>query len=228
MLRTPAQRRAFILSNTKPLPVPLAPEITLHLAEESLPLWRKTEEDLGEIGLPPPFWAFAWVGGQALARFVLDHPQAVAGKTVIDLATGSGLVAIAAMKAGAATVTAADIDPFAVEAARLNAEANGVTFALTACNLLAGPPPTCDTILIGDLFYDRDVAAPLLDWLSAAAGAGSHVLIGDPGRSYLPKDRLAPLATYTVPTSRELEDSEFKQATVWTLRPQNAPNPGAV
>ena len=217
MLTTSSQRRAFIENNTRPLPVPLVPEIRLYVAEESLPLWRKTEQELGEMGLPLPFWAFAWAGGQALARYVLDCPEAIRGRTALDLATGSGLVAIAARKAGAGRLTAADIDTFAADAARLNAEANGVSFEITCANLLCGAPPACEVILVGDLFYDREVATPLLDWLLTARRNGATVLIGDPGRSYLPQDRLKQLAAYTVPTSRELEDSEFKQASVWTL-----------
>jgi predicted nicotinamide N-methyase len=217
-MKIEACRRAdFIRANCALLPVPLVPEISLYMAEESLPLWQKTEEELGKIGLAPPFWAFAWAGGQALARYVLDTPGCVRDKTVLDMATGSGLVAIAAAKAGAAEITAADIDPFAIEAAHLNAQANDVSFIATCTNLLCSPAPRCDVILIGDLFYDREVATLLLDWLQDALRFGTDVLIGDPGRSYLPQDRLTPLVSYTVPTSRELEDSEFKQATVWTL-----------
>ncbi len=208
----------FIRSNTGAMTPPLVPEIMLHLAHEAVPVWQKTEEELGEIGLPPPFWAFAWAGGQALARHVLDHGKLVRGRSVIDLASGSGLVAIAAIKAGAASVLAADIDGFAVSAIGLNAALNGVTFDVTRDDLLAAPPPACDVVLVGDLFYEKSLAARALVWLQQAEAAGSLVLIGDPGRSYLPKDELVKLAEYNVPVTRELEDSEIKRSAVWRLR----------
>ena len=144
-----ADRRAFILANTRLQAPPHTPELRLYLADEVTPIWRMTEEELGELGLPPPFWAFAWAGGQALARYLLDHPAEVAGKRVVDFATGSGIVAIAAMKAGAAEVLAADIDPFCAAAVALNAEANGVAVAFTAANLLDAAPPAADLILAG-------------------------------------------------------------------------------
>lgn len=156
-----------------------------------VPLWQKTEEELGEIGLPPPFWAFAWAGGQALARYVMDHPEGMRGKRVIDLASGSGLVGIAAMKAGAAHVLAADIDGFAAAAMKLNAEANNVRLKVTTENLLDEASPTSDVILVGDLFYEQGLAQRVFTWLSVAKAEGAHVLIGDPGRSYLPKDKLS-------------------------------------
>jgi predicted nicotinamide N-methyase len=210
-------RTAFIRANTAILAPPLVPEVELHLATEAVPLWQKTEEELGEIGLPPPFWAFAWAGGQALARYVLDNPNIVRGKRVIDLASGSGLVAIAAMKAGAAHVLAADIDDFSAIAMTLNAAHNRVTLTVSTNDLLTAPPPACDVILVGDLFYEQSLAARLLDWLLAAHYAGKRVLIGDPGRSYLPKASLVQLATYSVPVTRDLEDAEIKQGAVWTL-----------
>ncbi|HLF21868.1 MAG TPA: methyltransferase [Aestuariivirga sp.] len=197
---------------------PLVPEIRLHLAHEAVPVWQKTEEELGEIGLPPPFWAFAWAGGQALARHVLDRPELVRGRSVIDLASGSGLVAIAAIKAGAASVLAADIDGFAVAAVGLNAALNGVALEITRDDLLAAPPPSCDVVLVGDLFYEKALAGRVLAWLRQAEAAGGLVLIGDPGRSYLPKDELVKLAEYNVPVTRELEDSEIKRSAVWRLR----------
>lgn len=214
---TDDERAAFIHANTSFMPVPLVPEISLHLAHESVPLWQKTEEELGEIGLPPPFWAFAWAGGQALARYVLDHPEVVRGKRVIDLASGSGLVGIAAMKAGAAHVLAADIDGFAVAAMRLNAEGNDVRLAVTADNLLDDAAPACDVILVGDLFYEQGLAQKVFAWLSAAKAKGAHVLIGDPGRSYLPKEKLSALAQYSVPVTRDLEDAEIKKTAVWLI-----------
>jgi predicted nicotinamide N-methyase len=214
---TPDQRADFIRSNTSILQVPLVPEILLHLAHEAVPLWQKTEEELGEMGLPPPFWAFAWAGGQALARYVLDNADIVRGKRVIDLASGSGLVAIAAMKAGAAHVLAADIDDFAVEAIHVNAPLNSVTLSSTFEDLLQTPAPPADTILVGDLFYEKHLGAKVFDWLSAARATGTHILIGDPGRSYLPKDKLIKLAEYNVPVTRDLEDAEIKRTAVWTL-----------
>jgi predicted nicotinamide N-methyase len=215
---TPAQRADFIRANTEILPVPLTPEIRLHLAHESLPIWMKTEEELGEIGLPPPFWAFAWAGGQALARHVLDHPEIVRSRRVVDLASGSGLVAIAAMKAGAASALAADIDLFAAAAMPLNAALNDVSLAVTVDDLLATPPPLTDVILVGDLFYEQGLAARCYDWLRAAQAQGAKVLIGDPGRSYLPKDRLVQVTNYAVPVSRDLEDAEIKKTAVWRLQ----------
>ncbi len=193
---------------------PHVPEIRLYLADEAHDLWLKTEEDLEAIGLPPPFWAFAWAGGQGVARYVLDHPHLVAGKSVLDFATGSGLVAIAARLAGARSVLAADIDPWTASAVELNAEENGVTIAFTQENLVGGPV-AAEVILAGDVFYDRDFAAALIPWFSRLADEGRQVIVGDPGRSYLPKDRLVPLATYQVPVTRALEDSDVKKTTVW-------------
>ena len=209
---------AFIRNNTRMRPVPLVPEIALHVADEAVPIWTMTEEELGEAGLPPPFWAFAWAGGQALARYVLDHPDDVAGKHVLDLASGSGLVGIAAMKAGARHVDAADIDAFAHAAIAINAAANDVTLNLTIKNLLQDADDTAwDVILAGDIFYERDTAALAFAFLQRHARRGALVLIGDPGRSYLPKDRLSSVADYRVPVTRELEDSEIKHTKVWTL-----------
>jgi predicted nicotinamide N-methyase len=208
---------AFILNNTTLLSVPLTPEIQLHLAHEAVPLWQKTEEELGEIGLPPPFWAFAWAGGQALARYVLDNPEMVANKRVVDIASGSGLVAIAAMKAGAAHVLAADIDKFAVAAMSINARSNQVELSITSTDMLLSAPPQVDVILVGDLFYEKFIAEKVFAWLTVAKANGTHVLIGDPGRSYLPKDKLTKLAEYNVPVTRDLEDAEIKQTAVWTL-----------
>jgi predicted nicotinamide N-methyase len=210
----PDSAEAFIRANTALVAPPHVPEIRLHLADEAHELWKKTEEELAEIGLPPPFWAFAWAGGQGLAHHVLHHPALVAGKHVLDFATGSGLVAIAACKAGAAEVTAADIDPFSRVAAELNAAANGEDFAFTGEDPI-GTDDGWDMILAGDVFYDRELAARLTPWFSALRLRGAEVLVGDPGRSYLPKDRLEALAVYEVPVSRALEDSEIKRTTVW-------------
>ncbi|WP_105404576.1 methyltransferase [Neorhizobium sp. T7_12] len=206
--------RTFILENTVLMSPPHVPEIRLHLASEAHDLWLKTEEDLEKIGLPPPFWAFAWAGGQGLARYILDHPETVAGKEVLDFASGSGLVAIAARLAGAADVLAADIDPWAASAMALNAAENGVAMRTTADDQI-GKAVEANVILAGDVFYDRDFAAALIPWLTRLAGEGKLVLVGDPGRSYLPKDRLKSLAVYQVPVTRALEDSEVKMTTVW-------------
>ena len=206
--------RTFILQNTGLTSPPHVPEIRLHLASEAHDLWLKTEEDLEKIGLPPPFWAFAWAGGQGLARYVLDNPDAFAGRRVLDFASGSGLVAIAARLAGAADVLAADIDPWAASAIALNAAENGVAIRSTAEDQI-GRPVEADVILAGDVFYDREFAAALIPWFTRLAGEGKLILVGDPGRSYLPKDRLEQLAVYQVPVTRALEDSEVKRTTVW-------------
>ena len=209
---------AFIRANTRLLAPPLVPEIRLHLAEESLPIWRKSEEELGEINVAPPYWAFAWAGGQALARYVLDNPALVAGSRVLDLGCGSGLTSIAPLMAGARSVLAADIDRVALVAVHLNAKANGVTVETTAADLLAAPPgPGFGVVLVGDLFYERQLAARVLAFIEAAAAGGALVLVGDPKRNYFPADRFAAAATYQVPVTRELEDAEIKRTAVWRL-----------
>jgi predicted nicotinamide N-methyase len=168
--------------------------------------------------VPPPYWAFAWAGGQALARYILDHPETVRGRRVLDFASGSGLIAIAAMKAGAAEVTACDIDPFAIAAIGLNAGANGVSITPLQADIV-GQDRGWDTVLAGDIYYERDLAQRVTDWLLALSRRGATVLIGDPGRSYLPKDRLENLAVYEVPVTRTLEDSDIKKSSVWRFRP---------
>ena len=210
-----AAAQTFIRANTKLLTPPLTPEIVLHLAEESLPIWQKTEEELGEMNIAPPFWAFAWAGGQALARYVLDNPGCVAGRRVLDLGSGSGLAAIAAAKAGAGAVLAADIDRMASAAVVLNAAANGVKIETTYADLLAGPPGAFGTILVGDLFYERALAERALAFLDAADAAGALILIGDPQRNYFPKGRFEEAGAYSVPVTRELEDAEIKRSAVW-------------
>lgn len=212
---------AFIRANTKLLSPPLVPEIRLHLAEESLPIWQKTEEELGQINVPPPYWAFAWAGGQALSRYVLDNPALVAGRRVLDLGAGSGVQAIAALKAGAAAAAAADIDTLALEACRLNASENGVSMATKAENLLtAPPPPEFDVIFVGDLYYERQLADLVTAFIDHAVAAGTLVLIGDPQRSYFPRGRYAEVAEYRVPVTRELEDAEIKLTRVWRALPK--------
>jgi predicted nicotinamide N-methyase len=206
---------AFIRANTKLLPVPLVPEIRLHMAEESVPIWQKTEEELGAMNVPPPYWAFAWAGGQALARYLLDNPAIVAGRCVLDLGSGSGLVAIGAAKAGAARVLAGDIDAFAVTAIGLNCSANMVTVEVTGDDLLDASPGEFDVVLIGDLFYERPLAERVLAFAEAVRARGALVLAGDPRRSYFPPNRFQRLAEYSVPVTRELEDAEIKRAAVW-------------
>ena len=195
--------------------MPLVPGIKLHLAHEAFPIWQKTEDELGQLGLPPPFWAFAWAGGQALARYILDHAEIVKGKRVLDLASGSGLVGIAAMKAGAASVLAADIDAFALAAIAINAAANGCDINITDKDLLNAAPQDFDVILVGDLFYEKETAQRCMAFLRQST---ADILIGDPERSYLPKKSLLSVAQYQVPVSRDLEDSEIKKTSVWRLR----------
>mgnify|MGYP001051427153 CR=1 FL=1 len=204
----------FILGNTSLIAPPHVPEIRLHLASEVHDLWLKTEEELQDIGLPPPFWAFAWAGGQGLARYILDHPEIVRGKNVVDFASGSGLVAIAAKMAGAADVLAADIDPWTRTAIALNAAANGVEIGSSGEDLV-GRPVDADVVLAGDVFYDSDFARALVPWFEGLCRQGKEVLVGDPGRAYLPKQRLTACATYQVPVTRVLEDSDVKKTTVW-------------
>lgn len=210
--------RSFILANTALMTPPHVPEVRLHLASEVHELWLKTEEELEHIGLPPPFWAFAWAGGQGLARYVLDHSEVVRGKRVLDFASGSGLVAIAAMKAGAESVLAVDIDPWAGTAIALNASANDVSIAFAADNII-GMPVSADVVLAGDVFYDSSFADALVPWFRNLAGDGKPVLVGDPGRSYCPKHLLEERATFEVPVTRVLEDSEIKRTRVWAFAP---------
>lgn len=206
----------FVAGETRLLPVPLVPQIRLHLAEESIPLWKKTEEELAEDGLPPPFWAFAWAGGQALARYVLDHPALVAGRSVLDFAAGSGLVGIAAALGGAGDVICADIDPFALAAIGINGAANGVSLTALGADLI-GRDDGWDVILAGDICYEKELAGRVITWLDGLQQRGALVLIGDPGRSYLPVARLEALAHYNVPVTRDLEDAEIKRSAVWRL-----------
>jgi predicted nicotinamide N-methyase len=207
----------FIHAHTRLLPVPLAQEIRLHLAEESMPIWQKTEEELGRMNVPPPYWAFAWAGGQALARYVLDNRSLIADRVVLDLGAGSGLTSIAAMRAGAGHVLATDIDPYAVAAIALNAAANGVSVDASTADVLDAPPGRFDVILVGDLFYERALADRVLGFLDSARRSDAVVLVGDPQRSYFPKDRFRQVAAYSVPVTRDLEDMEIKRTSVWQL-----------
>lgn len=208
----------FIRANTELLTVPLVPEISLYLASEAIPLWEKTEEELGQMGLPPPFWAFAWAGGQALARYLLDNPETVRGKSVLDIGSGSGLTAIAAAKAGAAGVLALEVDRFAIAAIEANRQVNTVKLEARCEDVLDNRAMAADIVLVGDLFYEKPLAERALAWLRHQAAQGADVLIGDPGRSYLPRDALEQIAAYQVPVTRELEDLEIKNTGVWRLR----------
>lgn len=207
---------AFIRANTELLRPPLVPEIELHLASEIVPIWRKTEEELAAEGVPPPFWAFAWAGGQALARWVLDHPQTVRGRRVLDFASGSGLSAIAAAKAGATEVIANEIDRFAIAAITLNAKVNDVRVACVFDDLI-GRDDGWETVIAGDVCYEREMSERVFAWLRALAARGATVLMGDPGRNYLPKGDLHELAVYDVQTTRELEDREVRRTKVWRV-----------
>ncbi|WP_102960604.1 class I SAM-dependent methyltransferase [Mangrovicella endophytica] len=204
----------FIRANTAVMASPHVPEIRLHLADEAHDLWLKTEGELEAIGLPPPFWAFAWAGGQALARYVLDRLVIVQHRHVLDFATGSGLVAIAAARGGAASVLAVDIDPFCADAVQLNAELNGVEVAFSSSDPV-GKPVDADLLLAGDVFFDAGMTRAIVPWFERLAAAGAEILVGDPGRAYLPRERMEPLATYEVPVTRALEDAEIKRTTVW-------------
>jgi predicted nicotinamide N-methyase len=206
----------FIEANTALVSPPLVPEIKLHLATEVVPLWRLTEEELQAQGVPPPYWAFAWAGGQALARYVLDHPAVVRGKDVLDFGSGSGLVAIAAAKAGAERVMAADVDPFAYAAIKLNAKANSAILGATTSDLIDSDG-NWRVILVGDMCYERPLAERLLAWLTDRAKHGASVLLGDPGRSYFPKGGVEKLKTYRVQTTRDLEDREIRETSVYRL-----------
>lgn len=209
---------AFILQHTRLRATPHVPEISLHVADEAVALWQKTEEELETIGLPPPFWAFAWAGGQALARYVLDQADVVTGRRVLDLAAGSGLVGIAAAMAGAAQVRAVDVDSFAGHAITLNAKTNRVSVDVVIADILDQcGGEAFEVILVGDLFYQEDLARRAFAFLDDAATRGATVLIGDPGRAYLPTSRLVRRAEYHVPVTRDLEDRDIKRTAVWSL-----------
>jgi predicted nicotinamide N-methyase len=212
-----ASRRAFVVRQTSLRPVPGVEEIRLHLADEVLPLWHAVQVATGDPDTALPYWAFAWAGGLAIARHLRDHPEMVAGRRVFDLAAGSGLCAIAALRAGAAEATSADIDPFAFAAIDLNARANGRRVAVVRRDVLDEPPPDVDVILAGDCWYDARLAERALPWLRRAQQQGIRVVIGDPGRRYLPTDQLVELAAYDVRTTTELEDLALKKGSVYAF-----------
>ena len=209
----------FVRRNTAIAAPPLVPEIRLHLATEITPIWQATEESLARGAVPPPFWAFAWAGGQALARYVLDHPAEVAGRFVLDFGAGSGLVGIAAAKAGAARVVAAEIDHFAAAAITANAALNEVAITVTTADVIDTAAPGWEVVAAGDVCYEQPMATRVAQWLAALAGRGSLVLLGDPGRAYLPANNLGERARYVVPTSRELEDRDTRDGVVWQVLP---------
>jgi predicted nicotinamide N-methyase len=214
---------AFIEANTQILSPPLLPELRLYLASEVTPLWQATEALLERTGLPPPFWAFAWPGGQALARHLLDRPELARGRIVLDFAAGSGIAAIAAARAGAARVLASEIDPAACAAIGLNAALNGAAIETVAADLTQSADCAAELILAGDVCYERGMAEGAISWLRLQARLGATVLLADPGRAYRPQDGLEELARYRVPTSRDLEDSEERRAVVWRLEAAAAP-----
>ena len=206
--------------NTAIASPPLVPEIRLHLATEITPIWQATEETLARNALPPPFWAFAWAGGQALARYILDHHDRVAGRFVLDFGAGSGLVAIAAARAGAASVAAAEIDHFAAAAIAANAALNDVAVAVTSEDVLDIIDLRWEVVTAGDVCYEQAMAGRVTAWLRILAQRSRLVLLGDPGRAYLPREGLIERARYIVPTSRELEDRETREGVVWQLLPR--------
>jgi predicted nicotinamide N-methyase len=213
---TPGALRAFVRRTTRLLPVADLPEVRLHQASDVTVTWHLAGTLLGLVDPPLPYWAFPWAGGLAVARYLADHPAEVAGRRVLDLASGSGICGIVAARLGAAEVVAADVDPLAVAATGVNARANGVHIAVTARDLLSGPSPDVDVVLAGDVFYEETMAARMAAWLRDAAAAGIRVLAGDPGRRFVPAG-LAALAVYEVRTSRELEKAEVTRSTVLTF-----------
>lgn len=226
MISGPADADAFILANTVIATPPLVPELRLRLASAVVPIWQATESALEEIGVEPPYWAFCWPGSQALARLLLDEPERVHGRSVLDFACGCGIAAIAAAKAGAQAV-ANDIDALALRAVAINAGLNGIAVAVQGGDLLAQPRAAAaplpagegQVVLAGDVCYQQAMAERCLGWLRRRAAAGNEVLLADPGRAYLPAAGLAPVARYRVPTSRDLEDSESRDCIIWRILP---------
>jgi predicted nicotinamide N-methyase len=215
---TPEEARDFIRANTAQSAPPLLPEITLWLTDDITPLWHLTEDTLAKTGIEPPFWAFAWPGGQAVARHVLDNPDLVAGKRVLDICAGSGLCGIAAMRAGAAHVTAADLDPLSAVAIAMNAKTANVTIVTTTDDLLTAEPAGWDVVLAGDVCYERGLADEITPWLRDAARNGALVLMGDPGRAYLPERGLEKVTEYDVPVPPQVEADPIKRTIVWQVR----------
>ena len=213
---SPASRRAFVRRQTRLHDITEVPGLRLHLADDVTALWHRTGTFLGLADPPLPYWAFAWSGGLGIARYLLDHREMVVGRSVVDVGAGSGLCAIVAAGLGAASVQAIDIDPFAAAAVELNARANRVRVAFSGGDTLDHQPPACDVLLAGDVSYEGPMSERMTAWLRVAAANGTRVLIGDPGRAYLP-DGLERMATYRVRTSREIEEAESTEATVYTI-----------
>jgi len=211
------RHRAFIRANTALVAPPACPEIRLHLATAITPLWQASEAFLNGSNLPPPYWAFAWAGGQALARHILDSPWLVRSHTVLDFAAGSGIAAIAAAIANAKRVEASDVDRVAAAAVALNAEDNGVAITVRSDDVTLAPAGTWDVVLAGDICYERPMAERCMPWLRGHAAKGSLVLLSDPGRAYLPDAGLVELASYTIPTSREVEDSDSRETVIYRV-----------
>lgn len=207
----------FVAEYTALISPPLVPELQLHLAIETKEIWQHTEETLGEMGLPPPFWAFAWAGGQALARYVIDNPTTVSGQRVLDFAAGGAIAGLGAARAGAATIMASELDAFAIAACEANARANGCAIE-TVLGDIVGTDDGWDVVLAGDVFYEGDLARDVGGWLESLVQRGARVLIGDPGRAFLPLEKLDRLAEYSVPVTRDLEDREIRQAKVWQFK----------
>ncbi len=219
MPRAPADPEGFIRQHTTPIAPAMVPELNLWLAADYLPIWQATEDWLEQQNVDPPYWAFCWPGGQAMARYLLDNPQVVAGKRVIDFAAGCGVATLAARRAGAATAIGNEIDPVAIAAMRLNAEANGLAIETSAEDWLAGPPggPDTDIVIAGDVCYEREMTARAMAWLRSHAAKGRLVLLGDPGRNYFAAEGLEERARYTIPTSLQLENRGFRETTVWRV-----------
>ena len=213
---TPGAAEDFIRAHTARIHAPLVPEIALHLATEITPIWQATESWLGAHGMAPPYWAFAWPGSQAMARLILDEPHRVAGRRVLDFAAGCGLAAIAAGLAGAAAVEAVEIDPLACAATRVNAALNGTAVAVLEGDIV-GAPCRWDTVLAGDVCYEASMTGHIMPWLRGLVAAGAEVWLADPGRAYLPEEGMAPFARFHVPTTRELEDREIREVTLFRL-----------
>jgi predicted nicotinamide N-methyase len=208
---------AFVKASTRLMTVPLVPEIRLYLGDDAIGIWELTEHEVGRSDQQPPFWAFAWAGGQALARYILDHREVVAGRTVLDLGSGSGLTAIAAAVAGAATVLASELDPFAIAAIGLNARLNGVRVSTTG-DVLDEDGGDADVVLAADIWYEKQLAARVLGLLQRARARGATVLAGDVGRAFLPAEVLRDLTAYEIPVVADLEDAAVKRARILTLR----------
>ena len=221
MTRLPVDPEGFIRTNTALETPAMVPEFRMWLATEYVPIWQATETWLEEHNVDPPYWAFCWPGGQATARYLLDNPGLVRGKRVIDFAAGSGVSSMAAARAGAASVIANDIDALSLVAARLNGEANGVSFNVSAEDWLTGPDgaPDTDVVIAGDVCYEREMSVRALAWLRSHARLGRLVLLGDPGRNYFSAQGLEELARYDIPTSLQLENRGMRETVVWRVLP---------